>query len=139
MLNPSTADASKDDQTIRRCIGFAKRWGLDGITVTNLYPFRATHPRDLWKAEDREGPWAKHSLDRVNDRAIIGHAKGAAVVVCAWGANAKEDRSEWVLDYLIRRGIEPRCLGTTKGGQPLHPLRLPNRTEPQWYPRVDHA
>lgn len=27
-LNPSTADETMDDQTIRRCVGFAKQWGV---------------------------------------------------------------------------------------------------------------
>ena len=44
MLNPSTADANIDDQTIKRCIGFAKREGFGGIIVVNLMAFRATSP-----------------------------------------------------------------------------------------------
>jgi hypothetical protein len=40
MLNPSKADADIDDNTIRRCISFAKKWGFDGIYITNLFAFR---------------------------------------------------------------------------------------------------
>lgn len=56
MLNPSTADATQDDPTIRRCMGFARRWGYGGITVVNLYAYRATNPRDLLTAADPVGP-----------------------------------------------------------------------------------
>ena len=31
MLNPSTADASTDDPTVRRCMGFAKLMNAGGI------------------------------------------------------------------------------------------------------------
>lgn len=46
-LNPSTADESLDDATIRRCINFAKSWGYDGMYMLNAYAFRATDPRDM--------------------------------------------------------------------------------------------
>ncbi|HDR1569813.1 TPA: DUF1643 domain-containing protein, partial [Pasteurella multocida] len=41
-LNPSTADESNDDPTIRRCINFAKKWGYGGIYMVNLFAYRST-------------------------------------------------------------------------------------------------
>jgi hypothetical protein len=62
MLNPSTADAEKSDATVRKCIGFAQRWGLDGISIVNLFAFRSRHPGDLALQADPVGP--------LNDNAI---------------------------------------------------------------------
>lgn len=45
-LNPSTADESEDDPTIRRCIRYARDWGYGGIVMLNAFAFRATDPRD---------------------------------------------------------------------------------------------
>ena len=39
MLNPSTADESVDDPTIRRCISFAKAWGFDCNGIEHPFEF----------------------------------------------------------------------------------------------------
>ena len=126
MLNPSTADASADDPTIRRCAGFARSWGAGGIVVANLFAFRATDPADLARAQaigvDVAGP------DR--DAHLRAAFSPVDSVVCAWGACSLV-RPELVrhLFSLIPAGIEVTCLGTTKHGQPKHPLYLAASTK----------
>ena len=48
MLNPSTADATKDDPTIRRVRDFSTALGFGYFWVVNLYAFRATSPDDMF-------------------------------------------------------------------------------------------
>ena len=108
LLNPSTADASQDDPTIRRCIGFAKRWGFGGIVVVNLYAYRATKPRDMLAAEDPIGP--------ENDR-ILGETVSGKTVVAAWGTNAQRERVTKVLQ-LIPASTRLLALEITKFGHP---------------------
>lgn len=114
MLNPSTADATIDDPTIRRCRNFAKTWGCNGIAVANLYALRATNPADLWKHADPVGP--------DNDWRLRAIAKEYTDIVCAWGANAKPERVAAVASILTAAGGRLWCLGTTKDGHPRHPL-----------------
>lgn len=115
MLNPSTADASIDDPTIRRCRGFAKRWGCNGIVVANLYAFRATNPKELNQVDDPIGP--------LNDDYLRNLLQEHETVVCAWGANAKQDRVDWFLNQ-AHRLTSFVCLGVTKRNQPKHPLYI---------------
>jgi hypothetical protein len=116
MLNPSTADASLDDPTIRRCIGFTKAWDCAGLVVANLYALRATNPADLWKHPDPVG--------EDNDMWLAALIREHETVVCAWGANAKPERVAQVRK-MFHRLSRPMCLGTTKAGAPRHPLYVP--------------
>jgi hypothetical protein len=125
MLNPSTADATNDDPTIRRCVGFARRWECGRLAVLNLFAVRATDPADMKRARDPVGPENKVWFDRILRTRRLGR------VVCAWGvhgAHREQDRA--VLGWLERYGIRPRVLGTTVEGHPRHPLYLPYAAKP---------
>lgn len=122
MLNPSTADETQDDPTIRRCIGYAKTWGYDGLYVGNLYGWRSTDPQGLWTAEN---PVGFH-----NDFWLNVMAQQSDIVVCAWGANAKPSRAAEVR-ALLDGFADLRFLKLTKAGIPGHPLYLKSNLQPQ--------
>lgn len=136
MLNPSTADALEDDPTIRRCIGFAKDWGYDGITVVNLFGLRATDPKELLRTYAAGGQVDVTGLG--NYPALAQVMRECPIVVCAWGANPAVDRiphadipavADWCGGKLV-------CLGTTKAGHPRHPLYLPKDAQRMPFPGV---
>ena len=117
MLNPSTADARSDDPTIRRCRGFARDWGYNGLVVVKLFALRATDPSELAGADDPVGPendaWLRH---------IAGQHP---IMVAAWGANGPRERVEKVLEIINEKGAQLWSLGVTKAGAPSHPLYIP--------------
>ncbi len=122
MLNPSTADETRDDPTIRRCTGFAKVFGCGGLVVVNLYAMRATRPADLFAAEgagvDIIGPENDAVL-----RAVIADCDGP--VIAAWGAyNRVGARAEVVRGIVEDGGRTLECMGLSKHGHPRHPLYL---------------
>lgn len=119
MLNPSTADASIDDPTIRRCMTFARRDGFGGIAVANLFSFRATSPEAMKAAPDPIGPDGIEALD-----VLLSTAASVNVpVLAAWGAHGTyRDRANEVIVSARDWGARLVCLGTTKDGHPRHPL-----------------
>ncbi|TVQ30888.1 MAG: DUF1643 domain-containing protein [Phycisphaeraceae bacterium] len=122
MLNPSTADAQRNDPTVRRCIGFAHDWGYAGVEVVNIFALRSTLPAALLAIRDPVGPG--------NDRRILAAARRAhragAPVVAAWGNHgALHGRGGAVLGYLDGAGIAPVTFGLTGAGHPRHPLYTP--------------
>lgn len=126
MLNPSTADASVDDPTIRRCIGYAMDWGRTVLTVANLYALRSTDPKAIWSHPDPVGP--------ENDMVLLDLAQANRDIVCAWGSNAKPERVERFSELAEMAGTRLMCLGTTKGGDPRHPLYLRKDASPRPWP-----
>ena len=117
MLNPSTADAEKDDPTIRRCIAFASRERFGGVEILNLFAFRATAPADLKAAADPIGP--------DNDRHLRALFARHRTIVAAWGTHGGyRGRAEAVLGMAAGLGVTLTCLGRTAAGYPRHPLYL---------------
>lgn len=116
MLNPSTADASADDPTIRRCMLFTRREGYGGIIVVNLCAVRSTDPKALLVEPDPIG--------KDNAEYILGAIHEAKLVIGAWGAVHKKIApfAEMVADLIRKEGIKVMCLGVTATGQPRHPL-----------------
>lgn len=123
-LNPSTADETRDDPTIRRCIDFAKSWDVDALCMLNLFAFRATDPRDMKAAADPVGA--------ENDAWLIRICRGASLVLAAWGVHGEyQGRDRAVRQLLEEAGVVPLALGFTKAGHPRHPLYMPKSAEPR--------
>lgn len=122
-INPSTADVSLDDATVRKWIGFIKVWGGSRFIVGNVWPHRSTDVRALARATR----W----LDVVqeNHRHILAIVDEADVLVPCWGSRTKVPRSmhndlDDLLTLLHGSGKPVMHLGLTASGDPKHPLML---------------
>ena len=118
-LNPSTADQTRNDPTITRCINFSRSWGYGGVCVTNLFGFRATAPTELKAHHDPIG--------KENDAWVHEMAKGAAITVAAWGNHGRFlNRSLEILPSLCQL----YCIKMNKSGEPAHTLYLKAELKP---------
>jgi len=118
-LNPSTANETENDPTIKRCINFAKAWGYGGMFMTNLFAFVSTDPKKLM-------------FDRIaeNDHWIYEISKNIDKIVFVWGA-FKIHKSR--MDEVIKTFPTAYCIGKTKDGYPRHPLYLRSDSKPVIY------
>lgn len=121
MVNPSTADSIDNDQTISKWTGFAERLGASRFLIGNKFAWRAKDVRALRGAADPVGEW--------NDMHLAEILRQADQIIVAWGSLSKLPKplqSRWreVLAIAQRVGKPLWCWGTTRDGQPLHPLRL---------------
>lgn len=125
-LNPSTADETEDDPTIRRCIGFAKDWGYGGLVMLNLFALRATDPK-VMKAHARP-------IGEENDEALNWVARHVGGVVCAWGRHGLHRNRSGNVSMILRATQKPLWhLGRNSDGTPKHPLYLAAATERSSY------
>lgn len=120
-INPSTADASVDDATVRKWTGFCKRWGASRFIVGNVFAYRSTDVKALAALDDPHGPdIGDHITDIITE---------ADILVPCWGNTSKvppvlQEFFDVLMDALVSSGKPVRCFGMTKAGDPMHPLML---------------
>jgi hypothetical protein len=122
-LNPSTADETKDDPTIRRCVDFAKRWGYGALCMTNLFAWRDTKPANM-KA-------AMFPVGGDNDMWLRECAADAGMILAAWGTHGSFlERGKTVASDMRNQGKTVYALRKNADGSPQHPLYIPADTQP---------
>ena len=120
-INPSTADASRDDPTVRKWRGFTQRNNGHKFIVGNLFSYRSTDVRELVNdsGDSEAAHWA-------HIHQIIAEAD---ILVPCWGNSskiprAKRQATQELMQVLLASGKPVLHFGTTKSGDPLHPQML---------------
>jgi hypothetical protein len=125
MCNPSKADETRDDLTVKKCMTFSARWGYSGLTIVNRWDFVATSPAALIRSSQPES--------ERNSSALRTIAKDCEEVIVAWGCSRtlREMRlrghdvfNATELMYLETPYLKFSCLGLSKDGTPRHPSRI---------------
>lgn len=145
MLNPSDADAERDDPTTVRVTKFTRAWGYDGWVIVNVYPFISSDPREIWARANWQanGPdWYSRDDLQANAADIEEVGRVSALRMVAFGTQPFERDEVW-LEQCLERYQQPGemsdgtlwCLGRTQGGAPIHPLargkyRVPDSARP---------
>src|SRR6186713_132099 len=117
-VNPSTADATINDHTIRKDMGFARKHGWQRIIKGNVFAYRATDVNQLARVGDPVGP--------ENDKHLAQIIRDADLLIPCWGridkvpAALRSDFSD-VLEMLRASGKQVMTFGLTAGGDPRHP------------------
>lgn len=146
LLNPSDADAKRDDPTTLRMMLFSSSWGFGSMIVTNIYPFissttdklaawRKTFDHKTYEGSGMRsypvdaGSWAAFhtNIDSISEAARL-----STTSVAAWGSGVDTADLEQVLkgaripidncEFDIGAPIEWKCLGRNSDGSPRHPL-----------------
>lgn len=124
MLNPSTADETRNDPTVERCQRRAEQAAYGAVWVANIFALRSTDPAALYRHRDPVGP--------ENNDHIGALARDAGLVVCGWGNHGTHmARGADVMTRLQAAGHEPHCLRMTGKRQPGHPLYIGYDVEPK--------
>jgi hypothetical protein len=115
-LNPSTADAFKNDPTVARFQERATRLGFGSFCLANIFAYRSTQPNALTLPN-------VEPIGARNDEWIVFAATEAEKVLIGWGNHGRfNHRSDNVIGLLEEAGIQMFCLDQNKGGCPIHPL-----------------
>ena len=120
--NPSTADGTADDATVRKCWRYTVGWGYGCMEFINTNPWRSTDPK-----------LAQHPPEQamaINDEWLRNATTDSVITICAWGDKANMELARRA--HAVMRTLGPLyAMRVTKAGNPQHPLYLPGDTKPQ--------
>ncbi|MEO3939311.1 DUF1643 domain-containing protein [Dermatophilaceae bacterium Soc4.6] len=112
LLNPATGDTEQRHRpTLERCISRSRAAGHTGLVIVNLFALRNTDPRNLRTARDPIGP--------PNNEVLRVFTTAGAQTIAAWGGSGRLNGRSAQVGPLLG---SPMCLGTTRDGEPRHPL-----------------
>lgn len=116
-LNPSTANETDDDPTIKSVTRIAKSNGYGGFYMMNCFPLVSTDPKGLYGCDHSvyNEEWLKETASKCKD------------VVFAWGNF--EVVQKLGVDYILSKLFpHAKVLGHNKNGSPKHPLYCKSNT-----------
>lgn len=118
-LNPSTANAAKDDPTIRRICSLLDANGYNMLYMVNLFSYITPYPEELQRV-------ATCKYDEKQCKKIWAHFRDASRdVIFAWGNFDTVGRDQ----LAIKMFPSALCFGKNKNGSPKHPLYLKKDTK----------
>lgn len=121
-MNPSAARESSSDMTINRIINMSIKLSMDGWTVFNLYPERATDANTM---ENYDNELLTENISVMKKYLT---ENGVKEIFCAWGNDkgikALIEGRKQMTEMLNEIGVKMFYFGTlTKDGNPRHPLQ----------------
>lgn len=124
-INPSTADATNDDATVRKWKGFTRRLGCGRFVVGNVFAYRTTDVRAL--------QYVAYPVGMDNSAALHTLMLESDIIVPCWGDRGKvparlREQIDYTYGLLVGHatatGKPMYRFGRTKNGDPKHPLML---------------
>lgn len=115
-LNPSTANADKNDATIRILIVMLKKLGYGGLYMMNCWSYITSKPRELLANVT--------AIDFcINNAGLKAAAEECEDIIFAWG-DFKIIKQTGRDKELIELFPNAKCFGKNKSGTPFHPLAM---------------
>lgn len=128
MLNPSKATEAQNDPTIERCERRARALGYGAFRAANIFAWRETDPARLRRVAAPVGP----QNDAILTQSARDWLRGPDdMLICGWGVHGQHlGRGAEVAALFGATGRPLHCFGTTKAGDPRHPLYIAYATPP---------
>ena len=116
-LNPSTANAETDDNTIRNLTALLNNNGYGGLYMMNLFALISPDPEALRKCPDPV---------KENNNWIDKISRQCETVVFCWG-NFKQ--AQYQANKIVPMFPKALCIGKNRNGSPKHPLYIKQTTK----------